>query len=76
MVFKMAWEILLYKVIELVIALIIGVLAMFLAVKVFEKLTRGIDEWEELKKGNVAVAILMSSIVLSVALMVIFMFGL
>jgi uncharacterized membrane protein YjfL (UPF0719 family) len=47
------------------IGLAIGV--QFLALKVFDQLTEGIDEQRELKKGNVAVALLLGAIMYAIA---------
>jgi uncharacterized membrane protein YjfL (UPF0719 family) len=40
------------------------------ALKVFTALTPGIDEMEELKKGNLAVAIVLAAVVLAMAVVV------
>jgi uncharacterized membrane protein YjfL (UPF0719 family) len=40
------------------------------AVKIFSWSTRGIDEEEELKKGNVAVAIVLASVIIGMAIVV------
>lgn len=64
-----------YKALELAIALLIAVFSLFLAIKAFEKLTRGIDEWAELKKGNMAVALVLSSVIISIAVMVTLLFS-
>ena len=37
---------------------------------VWDKLTPRIDEWEELKKGNVAVAVVMAAVILAFGLVV------
>ncbi len=71
----MSLDIFLYKAIELAVALLVAVLSLFLAIKVFGKLTRGIDEWAELKRGNMAVAIVMSAIIISIAIMVTLLFN-
>ena len=42
--------------------------AMGLAIKVFDWLTHGIDEWEEIKKGNWGVAMILTAMILSVGL--------
>jgi len=50
---------------------IVGSLSMavgvVLCLKLFDKATHQLDEWEELKRGNVAVAIVMAAIVLACA---------
>ena len=71
----MTIELFLLKGAELGIALLVAVLSLFLAIKVFDKLTKGIDEWKELKKGNMAVAVFLSTIVISVAIMVTLLFS-
>ena len=63
-------RILLVEALQLAIGLILAVLALGLAVLIFAGLTRGIDEIEELKKGNVAIGGLLAGVVLGVGLMV------
>ena len=63
-------RILLAEALQLAVGLILALLALGLAVLIFAGLTRGIDEIEELKKGNVAVGGLLAGVVLSVGLMV------
>ncbi len=45
--------------------------AIAIGLKVFSVLTPGINEWEELKKGNMSVAILWAAFVIGVAAVVI-----
>ncbi len=71
----MTWDLFAYKTVELAIALLVAVLSLFLAIKVFDKLTKGIDEWAELKRGNMAVAIVLSAIIIAVAIMVTLLFS-
>lgn len=42
----------------------------YLSTKFFDKLTSTLDEWEEIRKGNIAVGIFFSSILISVFLIV------
>jgi uncharacterized membrane protein YjfL (UPF0719 family) len=42
--------------------------AMGLAIKVFDWLSKDIDEWEEIKKGNLGVALIFVAMILSVGL--------
>lgn len=49
-------------------ALFFGAITIFLALKLLMFLTRDIDEWEEIKRGNVAVAIVFSITVVVVGL--------
>ena len=63
-------QLLLAEALQIAIGLILAVLALGLALLVFAALTRGIDEVEELKKGNLAVGGLLAGVVLCVGLMV------
>ena len=42
--------------------------AMALAIKVFDLLSKDIDEWAEIKKGNIGVALIFVAMILSVGL--------
>ena len=50
---------------------IIGAVSMaiglVLAIKIFDLATTRLDEWEEIKNGNMAVAVVIGSVVLAVA---------
>lgn len=52
---------------QLILGLIFAAVAIFLGVRLFDKLTKGIDEMEELKRGNVAVGILLAAVVITIA---------
>ncbi len=49
---------------------ILGVLLMWLAYRIFDYLTPKVDFPEELKRGNVAVAIFVGSLFISIALII------
>ena len=53
---------------SLLIALIIGALTVYLSIKLLMVLTRDINEWEEIKDGNIAVAIVLSVTVIVVGM--------
>jgi uncharacterized membrane protein YjfL (UPF0719 family) len=53
---------------QLVIAIITAALVAYLSIWLFDKTTRDIDEWTELRKGNVAVGIVLASLVVGVGL--------
>jgi len=57
-------------IVQVVLSLLIAVMLIYLASKIFRKLISGINETEELKKNNVAVAVLNGSIVLALILVV------
>lgn len=52
-----------------VVAAVSFAFAMALAIKVFDALSKDIDEWEEIKKGNIGVALILVSMILSVGLL-------
>ncbi len=56
--------------VQLIIGLILAMGSVYLGLKLLDKLTKGIDEMEELKKGNVAVGILMAAVIFSIATVV------
>ena len=47
-----------------------GILLMWIAYRVFDKLTPQVDFPEELKRGNIAVAIFIAALFLSIAIIV------
>lgn len=52
----------------LLIALIFGAITVYLALKILMILIKDIDEWEEIKQGNIAVAIVISVTVVVVGM--------
>lgn len=61
MVFLLIWT---------VVAAIAFAIAVPIAMRVFNRMTPGIDEMAELKSGNAAVAVVMSATILAMALLV------
>jgi len=57
-------------IVQIFLSLLIATTLVFLASKIFRRLIRGINENEELKRNNVAVAILNGAIVLALILVV------
>ena len=53
--------------VKLVLGLALAMGSVYLGLKMFDKMTEGIDELDEIKKGNVAVAILLGAIIFSIA---------
>jgi uncharacterized membrane protein YjfL (UPF0719 family) len=45
-------------------------LGIIIAVKMFELATHRVDEWELIKQNNIAMAIIMAAVILSVALVI------
>jgi len=63
-------QVLLAEAVQLGVGLLLAVVTVVLSLYLFAFLTRGIDEVEELMKGNLAVAGLLAGVVIGVALMV------
>lgn len=58
------------SVLQLVLGIVLAIVAIYLALNILDKLTKGIDEFEELKKGNVAVALEMAGVIITVAIII------
>lgn len=56
--------------VQLILGIVLAIAAIYLALNIMDKLTKGVDEFEEIKKGNVAVALMMASVVISVAVII------
>lgn len=53
-------------IVTIAISLGLGMFAVRKAIEMFDKTTKGIKEWEELKKGNVAVGLLLAAMIYAV----------
>jgi len=56
--------------IQLILALALAMAAQYIGLSVLGKLTKGVKEWEELKRGNVAVGLMMAAVVIAIAAVV------
>ena len=56
--------------IQLILGILLAIGVIYLALNIFDKLTKEIDEFEEIRKGNVAVAIELAGVIIAVALIV------
>jgi len=54
--------------VQLLLAVVLSALAAYLGAWVFSRSTPGLDEWGELRKGNPAVGVVMSAVVVGVAI--------
>lgn len=63
-------RVLVAEALQLAVGLVLAVVTLVLALYLFAALTRGIDEIEELKAGNLAIAGLLAGVVIGVGLMV------
>lgn len=62
--------ILIVSVLQLVLGIVLAIAAIYLALNILDKLTKGIEEFEELKKGNVAVALEMAGVIITTAVII------
>ena len=66
---SMAWGVML-SVLQLLISISLASATVYLGLRLFDKTIRKIDALKEIKKGNVAVAIFIAAVVLSIAIIV------
>lgn len=45
-------------------------IGIIIAVKLFELSTHKVDEWEEIKKGNIAMAVVMAAVIIALGIVV------
>ncbi|MDD1707587.1 MAG: DUF350 domain-containing protein [Methanoregulaceae archaeon] len=64
------WLAIIASLIQLILGIILAIGAIYLALNILDRLTRGVDEFEEIKKGNVAVALMMAGVIVSTALII------
>jgi uncharacterized membrane protein YjfL (UPF0719 family) len=57
------------SILQWVVAVILSAIAAYLAVYLFQWLTYGLDEWEELRQGNPAVGVVVGATLVAVAIM-------
>jgi len=51
---------------QVFVGILFAVISVYLGLRFFDKMTGGIDEIKEMKKGNLAVAIILASLILSI----------
>jgi uncharacterized membrane protein YjfL (UPF0719 family) len=56
--------------IQLILGIILAIGGIYLALYILDRLTKGVEEFEELKKGNVAVALEMAGVIIAVAVII------
>lgn len=64
------WFSLIAAIIQLILGIILAIVAIYLALSVLDRLTKGVNEFEEIKKGNVAVALMMAGVIVATALII------
>ena len=61
---------LLIGVVNLIVGVILAILSIYVAISMLDKITVGIDEFKELKRGNVAIAIIMAAVIFAVSFVI------
>ena len=59
---------LLLSVAQIIIAVILAIIASYLGVVLFNRATRDLDEWAEIRRGNAAMGVVVASIIIGIAL--------
>ena len=54
--------------IQLIVAVVLGAIAAYLALFLYQWFTRGVDEWQMLRDGNAAVGIVLGALLVAVAI--------
>jgi uncharacterized membrane protein YjfL (UPF0719 family) len=57
-------------IVQLLLGIILAIGAIYLALNILDRLTKGVEEFAELKKGNVAVALEMAGVIIAVAVII------
>lgn len=57
-------------VIQLLLGIVLAIAAIYLALNILDRLTTGVNEFEELRKGNIAVALEMAGVIIAVAVII------
>jgi len=58
------------SIVQLILGIVLAIAAIYLALNILDKLTKGIEEFEELRKGNVAVALEMAGVIITTSIII------
>ncbi|MFA4825098.1 MAG: DUF350 domain-containing protein [Methanoregula sp.] len=59
-----------FTIIQFILGIVLAVAAIYLALYILDRLTQGIEIFRELKKGNIAVALMMAGVIIAVAVII------
>lgn len=59
-----------FALIKIIFAIILSCFALYSGISLLDRLTSGINEWEQIKKGNLAIGLFYASVMLSIFLVV------
>lgn len=57
-------------ILQLILGIVLAIGAIYLALSILDRLTKGVSEFEEIKKGNVAVALEMAGVIIATAVII------
>ncbi|HOS81877.1 MAG TPA: DUF350 domain-containing protein [Methanolinea sp.] len=57
-------------ILQLILGIVLAVGAIYLALSILDRLTKGVSEFEEIRKGNVAVALEMAGVIVATAVII------
>lgn len=63
-------ELLIYDLVKYLLTIIFVVFTIFFSLRIFDLFTNSLDEWKEIKKGNLAISLFCCSVLLSVFLII------
>lgn len=58
-----------FDILKVFASMLLSVFALYQGMKLLDRLTIGIEEWEEIKKGNIAVGMLYAAVILSIVML-------
>jgi len=64
------WLAIVISLLQLILGIILAIGAIYLALHILDRLTKGVDEFEEIRKGNTAVALMMAGVIVSTAIII------
>jgi hypothetical protein len=56
--------------IQLILGIILAIAAIYIAFNILDRFTKGFDEYTELKKGNIALALMMAGVIVATAIII------
>jgi uncharacterized membrane protein YjfL (UPF0719 family) len=57
-------------IVQLLLGIVLAIVSIYLALYILDRLTSGVEEFEEIRKGNVAVALEMAGVIIAVAVII------
>ncbi len=57
-------------ILQLILGILLAIAAIYIALNILDRLTKGVNEFEEIRKGNVAVALEMAGVIIATAVII------